>query len=192
MRKIVLLTLSLLLLVTLATAQIPTAGNVFFGYSYYNTNLSPIDRANTNGWQASVEGKFLPWIGIVGDVSSHYGSENFPFFCPPIPSPCTVNAGGEIPAVCRGTDRRRPRPREGRRFGHFFRQRPGRRHRLQTHSGGGVEAPGRLRANPFLQHDAEQSPTGDRHRHSVLETRARLFPGRVAYLSLPGPRPHLL
>ena len=92
MRKIALLTLSLLFFVTLATAQIPTSGNVFFGYSYYNTNLSPIDRANTNGWQASVEGKFLPWIGIVGDVSGHYGSENFPFFCPPIPGPCTVNA----------------------------------------------------------------------------------------------------
>ena len=61
MRKIALLTLSLLRFATLASAQIPTAGNVFFGYSYYNTNLSPIDRANTNGWQASVEGKFLPW-----------------------------------------------------------------------------------------------------------------------------------
>jgi len=88
MRKIALLTLSLLRFATLASAQIPTAGNVFFGYSYYNTNLSPIDRANTNGWQASVEGKFLPWVGIVGDVSSHYGSQNFEAFCPPIPGPC--------------------------------------------------------------------------------------------------------
>src|SRR5437660_1931374 len=91
MRKIALLSLSFLFFATLATAQIPTAGNVFFGYSYYNTNLSSIDRANTNGWQASVEGKFLPWVGIVGDVSGHYGSQNFPFFCPVIGT-CTFNA----------------------------------------------------------------------------------------------------
>ncbi len=50
----------------MANAQIPTSGNVFFGYSYYNTNLSSIDRANTNGWEASVEGKIFPWVGIRG------------------------------------------------------------------------------------------------------------------------------
>jgi hypothetical protein len=91
MRKIALLTLSLLSFAALASAQIPTSGNVFFGYSYYNTNLSSIDRANTNGWQASVEGKFLPWVGIVGDFSSHYGSQNFPLLCPAI-GPCSFNA----------------------------------------------------------------------------------------------------
>ncbi len=62
----------------LASAQIPTAGNVFFGYSFYNTDLSSIDRANTNGWEATVEGKFLPFIGIVADFDGHYGSQNFP------------------------------------------------------------------------------------------------------------------
>jgi hypothetical protein len=39
-----------------AVAQVPTSGNVFFGYSYYNTDLLSIDRANTNGgkhrWKA--------------------------------------------------------------------------------------------------------------------------------------------
>jgi hypothetical protein len=63
---------------------------VFLGYSYYNTNLSSIDRANTNGWQASLEGKVLPWVGIVVDFSSHYGSQNFAVPCPPIS--CTFNA----------------------------------------------------------------------------------------------------
>ena len=67
----------------LATAQIPTSGNVFFGYSYYNTNLSDIGRSNTNGWEGTVEGKVLPWIGIIGDFSGHYGSQDFPVLCPP-------------------------------------------------------------------------------------------------------------
>jgi hypothetical protein len=60
-----------------AEAQVPTSGNVFFGYSYYNTDLSPIDRANTNGWEASLEGKVVPFLGFVGDFDGHYGSQNF-------------------------------------------------------------------------------------------------------------------
>ena len=78
MRKIGLIALALMLLAGLASAQIPTSGNVFFGYSYYNTDLSSIDRANTNGWELSVEGKIIPWVGIVADFDSHYGSQNFP------------------------------------------------------------------------------------------------------------------
>jgi hypothetical protein len=31
-------------------------------------------RNNLNGWNGSVEGKVLPFIGIVGDFSGHYGS----------------------------------------------------------------------------------------------------------------------
>jgi hypothetical protein len=78
----------------LAAAQIPTSGNVFFGYSYYTTNLSSIDRANTNGWEASVEGKLIPWVGIVADFDSHYGSQNFVGSCvAPVPSgPCPFSA----------------------------------------------------------------------------------------------------
>jgi hypothetical protein len=78
-----------LLFAGLASAQIPS-GNVFFGYSYYNTDLSSIDRANTNGWEASVEGKIIPFLGIVADFDSHYGSQNFlPTSCPG-PLPCLV------------------------------------------------------------------------------------------------------
>jgi hypothetical protein len=83
----------------LASAQVPTSGNVFFGYSYYNTDLSSIDRANTNGWEASVEGKVIPFLGFVADFDSHYGSQNFPSSCPVVPvgtgggaSPCSFNA----------------------------------------------------------------------------------------------------
>lgn len=60
----------------IAAAQIPSSGNVFFGYSYYNTNLNG-DRNSLNGWEGSIEGKFLPFIGIVADFDAHYGSENF-------------------------------------------------------------------------------------------------------------------
>jgi hypothetical protein len=90
MRKTGLIFLALLSFAGLAGAQIPTSGNVFFGYSYYNTNLSSIDRANTNGWEASVEGKIVPWVGFVGDFDSHYGSQNFPGPCPVVP----VGGGG--------------------------------------------------------------------------------------------------
>ena len=75
MRKLVVVALALFL-GGLASAQIPTSGNVFFGYSYYNTNLAG-SRSSLNGWEGSVEGKVLPFVGIVGDFSGHYGSENF-------------------------------------------------------------------------------------------------------------------
>jgi hypothetical protein len=82
MRKTAVIALLVLILTGLAAAQIPVSGNVFFGYSYYRTNPSGIDTANTNGWEGSIEGKFLPLIGIVGDVSGHYGNETFAFSCP--------------------------------------------------------------------------------------------------------------
>jgi len=79
----------LLLFAGLANAQVPTSGNVFFGYSYYNTDLSSNDRANTNGFEASFEGKALPFLGFVADFDGHYGSQNFsPTYCPPGSPPC--------------------------------------------------------------------------------------------------------
>ncbi len=93
MRKVVLSSLAVFLFAAFAAAQVPTSGNVFFGYSFYNTNMSSIDRANTNGWQATLEGKFLPFIGFVADIDAHYGSQNF-VTCPPVPGPCsTFNSG---------------------------------------------------------------------------------------------------
>jgi opacity protein-like surface antigen len=89
MRKIVLLFLFsvVFLFSSFASAQVPTSGNVFFGYSYYNTDLSSIDRANTNGYEATVEGKIFPFIGIVADFSDHYGSQNFPVGACPVSIP---------------------------------------------------------------------------------------------------------
>jgi hypothetical protein len=92
MRKAAALLFTLFILGSGANAQIPTAGNVFFGYSYYNTNVSSIDRANTNGWEGSFESKVFPWVGIVADLSGHYGSQNFPASCPVTPGPCAIHA----------------------------------------------------------------------------------------------------
>jgi opacity protein-like surface antigen len=83
-RKLAVIALSLLTFATLAVAQVPHA-NVFFGYSYYNTDLSSIDSANANGWEASVEGKVIPFLGFVADVDTHYGSSNF--LCTELPFP---------------------------------------------------------------------------------------------------------
>jgi opacity protein-like surface antigen len=83
-----------------ATAQIPTGGNVYVGYSYTRQDvfsqsllLQPPSRtANFNGWQASLEGKFLPFIGVVADVSQTYGSANFSICGPAVP--CTAGQAG--------------------------------------------------------------------------------------------------
>jgi opacity protein-like surface antigen len=57
-----------------ASAQIPTKGNVFFGYSYNRAEIVSNDGTNLNGWNASLEGKFAPWVGLVADVGATYGS----------------------------------------------------------------------------------------------------------------------
>jgi hypothetical protein len=62
------------------------SGNAYIGYSYLNADL-PGGRTSLNGWNGSVEVKVLPFIGLVGDFSGDYGSQNFPM--PPFP---TVNA----------------------------------------------------------------------------------------------------
>lgn len=76
MRKIALVP-CILLLVGLAPAQIPTHGNVFAGYSYYNTGFEPQRRTGLTGWQGSFEGKIIPMLGIVVDISGNSGTVNF-------------------------------------------------------------------------------------------------------------------
>ena len=64
-----------------ASAQIPS-GNIFIGYSVSQTH--PNSPLFLNGWEGSLEGKFLPWIGIVADYSAGYGTNNVapPIACP--------------------------------------------------------------------------------------------------------------
>jgi len=93
--------LILLLLTTAAPAQIPTKGNVFLGYSYVNADLGSSGRDNLNGWNGSLEGKVFPWVGIVADISGHYGTQHFPVPCTlPVPPGCsvppTVSADGTV------------------------------------------------------------------------------------------------
>jgi hypothetical protein len=86
MRKI-LPTILLAVFTTFAAAQVPTSGNVFFGYSYYNTDISGLGRNGFNGWQGSLEGKIFHGVGIVADLGGHYGS--IPV-TPPISTTCVA------------------------------------------------------------------------------------------------------
>lgn len=88
MSRIVVVALSCAFLSSVAAAQIPK-GNVFFGYSYLRTDLPSGTHNNRNGWNGSLEGKFLPWIGFVADLSGHYGSAGFPVTCPIPLNPCS-------------------------------------------------------------------------------------------------------
>lgn len=80
--------LALFLFASLASAQIPTSGNVFFGYSFENSSSSALgfdfgSRPNLQGWEGSLEGKVAPWFGIVADLSGHYGSQTYAVPTPP-------------------------------------------------------------------------------------------------------------
>ena len=61
---------------SLAAAQVPK-GNIFVGYSYGSADLNINNRSNLNGWEGSLEGKVLPWVGVVADVNGFYGKNNF-------------------------------------------------------------------------------------------------------------------
>jgi hypothetical protein len=77
MRTLGVLSIFAIMLCGCAWAQIPTKGNVFFGYSYDHTAISHGDDGSLNGWEASLEGKLIPWVGLVVDVDGHYGSRNY-------------------------------------------------------------------------------------------------------------------
>ena len=97
MRKFLVFVFAIVLTAGVAFGQVPvpTSGNVFFGYSYYNTPLG-VNRQNLNGWQGSVEGKVLPFIGIVGDLSANYGNVNFPAVCSLSPCPTSLSVNSHI------------------------------------------------------------------------------------------------
>ena len=86
MRNVISSLAAIFLISISAFAQIPTKGNIFFGYSYARVNFSAppslpdtgglvfSNPANLNGWNGSLEGKVLPFVGIVADLSGHYVS----------------------------------------------------------------------------------------------------------------------
>jgi hypothetical protein len=81
--RIVAAAVAMLLCSIAADAQLPTDGNVFFGYSYYSTDVSSSSHYNLNGWEGSVEAKVFRWLGVVVDLSGHYGQGSGANGCPP-------------------------------------------------------------------------------------------------------------
>jgi opacity protein-like surface antigen len=91
MRKALMLGCALLVFASLATAQAPSRGNVFVGYSYYNADWFSAGRANLNGWTGSLEGRIVPHVGLVADFSQTFGTQTIQFDCPGIGCPLTEN-----------------------------------------------------------------------------------------------------
>ena len=92
MLKAILIAILLCACAGFANAQIPTSGNIFFGYSFENASSTALDnvtRPNFHGWEGSLEGKLAPFIGLVTDFSGHYGTQTF---TTPFPSTFTVTA----------------------------------------------------------------------------------------------------
>ncbi len=79
MRKYIAIVFALLLMSAAGFAQIPTAGNIFLGYSLNHGSTGLSDTGTLNGWEGSVEGKMFPFVGIVADVSAQYGTLGNPF-----------------------------------------------------------------------------------------------------------------
>ncbi|HKW15883.1 MAG TPA: hypothetical protein VJO35_00095 [Terriglobales bacterium] len=72
---------------TFVSAQLPSGGNAFFGYSYVHGEtflnngsvLAGGNSAGMSGWETSVEGKYLPWLGVVADLGWNYGGHDTKF-----------------------------------------------------------------------------------------------------------------
>lgn len=92
MRTYVSIAAAILFTACAASAQIPTSGNIFIGYSYSRENAFPggPPTVNLNGWEGSLEGKFLPWIGLVADFGAGYGS-NTELIPGPVGGPSKIN-----------------------------------------------------------------------------------------------------
>lgn len=84
MRKICAIAFTAFVFSTIASAQLPSGGDAFFGYSYVHGEAFSNSRtvqasggtANMSGWETSAEGKYLPWLGAVADLDWHYGGHN--------------------------------------------------------------------------------------------------------------------
>jgi hypothetical protein len=77
-RKLTVITFVVCLMTAAGMAQVPSAGNFFFGYSLNHGDTGLTRTGTLNGWEGSLEGRILPHIGLVADVSQHYGSLSIP------------------------------------------------------------------------------------------------------------------
>jgi len=96
MGKITIVCLFVCFLTTLGYGQLP-GGNAFIGYSYLSADLVSGSRSSLNGWNGSVEGKVLPFIGLVADISGHYGSPSV------LSSGLCIVPVGSLPGGCVAT-----------------------------------------------------------------------------------------
>ena len=98
MRKFAFVAVVVAFFASLASAQVPTAGNIYLGYAFENTDWTGLDsslnRPNLHGWEGSLEGKVFPHVGIVADFSQHFGSQTFTEFTPVGGGPATVKVTG--------------------------------------------------------------------------------------------------
>jgi hypothetical protein len=84
LRKICAISFIIIIFSAIASAQLPSGGNAFFGYSYLSgetfanstTTFATGGSASMNGWETSAEGKYLPWLGVVADLDWHYGGRS--------------------------------------------------------------------------------------------------------------------
>jgi hypothetical protein len=82
LNRAVLLATILLSLSSAAPAQAASSNsslassNIFAGYSFLADNLFSGQHADLSGWHISAEKKYLPYFGLVGDISGLYGSTN--------------------------------------------------------------------------------------------------------------------
>ncbi len=85
MRKIAWFLVLLSFLPVISVAQEPPKAEIFAGYSRFltpngffenkfsGTLTSIVDRANLNGWNASIVGNANRWLGVEGDFGGYYG-----------------------------------------------------------------------------------------------------------------------
>ena len=78
LKKAIALVFALTLLSAAAAAQIPSAGNLYLGYSYLRADTSLDNRGDLHGWDATLEGKLFPFVGLVADVGANYGTLYIP------------------------------------------------------------------------------------------------------------------
>ena len=78
LRKHLVTVFALLVMSATGMAQLPTSGNVYFGYSYFHGNTGVSNTGSLNGWEATLEGKTFPHVGIVADLGGEYGKLGYP------------------------------------------------------------------------------------------------------------------
>jgi hypothetical protein len=77
-RKISSVVIVLFLAAAAAMAQVPYSGYAYFGYSLNSGDTGASVDGTLNGWEGSLEGRVLPHIFMVADVSQQFGSLYIP------------------------------------------------------------------------------------------------------------------